>query len=260
MASNKLLAGLVLALMASGPAFAEAKLDWTQRPTGSDFARYYPKNAADRGVPGRAVLDCDVSAVGALEHCRVIEETPAGFEFGEAALHLSSLFHVNPASIPDPDQRRAIVPIVFGMAGKPLPPQGYQAGQNAWMMKIDVKKGSRGARPCPEEGKPGQLCSDHSIAWAKQPSLQETLPALEGVDMEAGRSVMLCEVGAAGTLNGCSTTPEATPAARKAMLALAPLFVAPQKAVDGDDVAGGMIAIPFDWSMITPTARKLKRP
>ena len=261
MTAGKVLTGLMLALVVSGPALAQAKPDWTQSPTGADFERYYPKSAAERSIPGRAILDCDISGAGALEHCRVVEETPVGFEFGEAALKLSGLFRMSPVSIPiDPDHRRSIVPVIFGMAGRPLPAQGYQAGQNAWMMKIDVKKGSRGARPCPEEGKPGQLCSDHPIAWAKQPLLQETLPALEGIDMEAGRSVLLCEVGADGTLNACNTTPEATPTARKAMLALAPLFVAPQKAADGDSVAGGMIVIPFDWSKITPLARNLKRP
>lgn len=262
MMSRKLLVGLMAALATSGRAWAEGKSNWTQAPTGADFQRYYPKIAADREIPGRAILDCDVNAAGGLEHCRVVEETPQGYGFGEAALGLSGLFRMNPGSVDlsDPARRRAVVPIIFGMAGKPLPEQGHVAGQNAWMMKIGVKKGSRGARPCPEEGKPDQVCSDHPIAWAKQPSLQETLPALEGVDMEAGRSVLLCEVDANGALKDCGATPEATPVARKAMLALAPLFVAPAKAADGDAVAGGMIVIPFDWSKITPLARNLKRP
>lgn len=262
MASRKLLVGLMAALAASGSAWAQGKSNWAQTPTGADFQRFYPKTAADREIPGRAILDCDVNAADGLEHCRVVEETPEDYGFGEAALHLSGLFRMKPGSpdLSDPARRRAIVPVTFGMAGKPLPEQGYQAGQNAWMMKIGVKRGARGARSCPEDGKPDQLCTDHAIAWARQPSLMDTLPSLDGVDMDAGRSVLLCEVAADGALRACSTTPEATPAARKAMLALAPLFVAPQKAVDGDDVAGGMIAIPFDWSMITPTARKLKRP
>lgn len=256
------LAGLVLALATSTSALAQAKTDWARHPTGADFARYYPKTAADRSIPGRAILDCDVDAAGALEHCRVVEETPLDHGFGDAALKLSGLFKMKPGTFDpsDPARRRSVVPIIFGMAGQPLPAQGHQAGQNAWMMKIDVKKESRGARPCPEQGKPDQLCADHAIAWARQPSLMDTVPALEGVDMDAGTSVLLCEVAAEGALKDCGATPEATPAARKAMLALAPLFVAPQKAVDGEAVAGGMIAIPFDWSKITPLARKLKRP
>lgn len=250
-----------MALAASGSALVQMKLEWRQRPTGADVLRFYPKAAADKGVAGRVVLDCDVNTAGLLEHCRVADEAPADQGFGDAALQLAGIFRMEPKTVPvEPERRRLVTPIIFGLPDRPLPPQGYQAGQNAWMIKIDVKKGSRGARPCPEEGKPGQFCSGHAITWAKQPSLQETLPALEGVDMEAGRSVLLCEIGADRALSGCSTTPEATPAARKAMLALAPLFIAPEKALDGDATAGGKIAIPFDWSMITPTARKLKRP
>ena len=254
--------GLVLALAMSTSALAQAKTDWAQHPTGVDFQRFYPKTAADRGVPGRAILDCDVSTAGVLEHCRVVEETPEGYGFGDAALNLAGLFKMKPGSVDssNPTRSRSVVPIVFGMAGKPLPELGYQAGQNAWMMKVDVKKGVRGARPCPEQAKPGQLCTDHAIIWAKQPPLMETLPILDGVDMDAGTSVLLCEAGAEGALTNCGATPEATPAARKAMLALAPLFVAPQKAADGDAMAGGMIAIPFDWSKITLLVRKLKRP
>lgn len=262
MASKRFLTGLILALAISGPAWAQGKSDWAQTPTGADFARYYPKAAADQGVAGRAILDCDVSAVGSLERCRVVDETPLGYGFGEAALKLTGLFRMNPGVIDlsDPARRRNIVPITFGFAGSPLPATGYQAGQGAWMMKVDVKKGARGARPCPEEGKPEQLCTDHPIAWAKQPSLQATLPALDGVDMEAGSSVLLCELADDGALKDCLSTPEATPAARKAMLTLASLFVAPQHAQDGVAVAGGQIAIPFDWSKITPLARNLKRP
>ncbi|UAL10596.1 energy transducer TonB [Caulobacter segnis] len=262
MVAKKVLVGLMLALAVSGPAWAQAKSDWAQTPTGADFVRYYPKVAADQGVAGRAILDCDVTAAGSLERCRVVEETPLGYGFGEAALKLTGLFRMNAKSVDpsDPARRRNIVPIIFGFAGSPLPAQGYLVGQGAWMMKAGVKKGARGARPCPEEGKPEQLCTDHAIVWAKQPSLQDTLPALDGVDMDAGTSVLLCEPAADGTLTGCLTTPEATPAARKAMLALASLFVAPRRAQDGDAIAGGQVAIPFDWSKITPLARKLKRP
>lgn len=262
MAPKFFLTGLILSLAVFGSAWAQGKTDWAQTPTGADFVRFYPKRASDQGVSGRAILDCDVSASGFMEQCRVVEETPLGYGFGEAALNLSGRFRMNPKAVDlsDPVHRRGVVPVTFGFAGSPLPAEGYQAGQNAWMMKAGVKKGARGARPCPEEGKPAQLCADHPMAWVKQPTLQDTLPALEGVDMDAGASYLLCEPAPDGTLAGCVTTPEATPVARKAMLALASLFVAPQRAQDGDAIAGGQIVIPFDWSKITPLARKLKRP
>jgi TonB family protein len=257
---KRFLTGLILALVVSGPALAQAKTDWSQIPTGADFARYYPKDAADQNISGRAILDCDVNAAGTLTDCRTVEETPVGYGFGDAALKLSGLFRMKPQDPSGPEPRRAVVPVIFGFAGQPLPPRGYQPGQGAWLMKVDVKKSARGARPCPDEGKPAQFCTDHPIAWAKQPSLLATLPALEGVDMDAGGSVLLCDVAKDGTLTGCLTTPEATPVASKAMLTLASLFVAPKRAQDGEVAAGGQVAIPFDWSKITPLARKLKRP
>jgi hypothetical protein len=88
----------------------------------------------------------------------------------------------------------------------------------------------------------------------------ETLPTLEEVDMESGVSVLLCAVAADGALNDCGATPEATTAARKAMPDLTTQFIAPSRAVDGHLVSEGVIAIPFDWSKITPVVRKLKRP
>lgn len=258
MAARRLLVGLILALAATGSAAGQTKTEWSKVPTGADFARFYPKAAADQSISGRAILDCDVNANGWLTDCRAADETPVGYGFGDAAVKLSSLFRMKPDAVPEP--RRAVVPVIFGFAGQPLPANGYQPGQNAWLMKVDVKKGARGARPCPDDGKPAQLCTDHPIAWAKQPSLLAMLPSLQGVDMEAGVSVLLCDVAEDASLTDCLTTQEATPAAARAMLALAPLFIAPRQAQDGEAVAGGQIAIPFDWSKITPLARKLKRP
>ena len=260
MAAKRLLTGLTLALAMSGSALAQGKTEWSQVQTAADFARFYPKAAADRSISGRAILDCDTTADGTLTGCRTVEETPVGYGFGDAAVKLSGLFRMKPLDAPDRGARRAVVPVIFGFAGQPLPPLGYQPGQGAWLMKVDVKKSAHGARPCPDEGKPAQLCTDHTIAWVRQPTLLATLPALEGVDMEAGGSVLLCDVAADGALTGCLTTPEATPAARNAMLTLASLFIAPKHAQDGAIVAGGQVAIPFDWSKITPLARKLKRP
>jgi|UPI000831E8DA TonB family protein len=254
-------AGLILALTLVGPVSAEVKLDWLQRPTGADVLRFYPKRAAAKGVAGTAILDCDVNLSGALEHCRVAYETPSDEGFGDAALKLSEIFRMNPRTISrEGDRRRLVTPVVFALPERPLPDRRYQAGQGAWLIKIGVKKGAPGARPCPEPDKPDQACSDHSIAWAKAPSLMETLPVLDQVDMDGGTSMLLCAVGPQNALKNCAVTPEATPLARSAMLALASLFVAPPRAADGDSVGEGVIAIPFDWSKITPVVRKLKRP
>ncbi|HEY1752209.1 MAG TPA: energy transducer TonB [Caulobacteraceae bacterium] len=56
----------------------------------------YPKAAFRAGVSGRATLSCLVSAEGRLQDCKVIEQTPPGYDFGDAALKLSRSFRMTP--------------------------------------------------------------------------------------------------------------------------------------------------------------------
>jgi len=53
------------------------------RPPYPDF----PERALSEGVPeGRVVLQCGVAPDGLLPDCRIMEETPVGYDFGAAAL------------------------------------------------------------------------------------------------------------------------------------------------------------------------------
>ncbi|HEY8616384.1 energy transducer TonB [Phenylobacterium sp.] len=70
--------------------------DWQQRPTFEEMMKVYPEPANRAEVGGRAILECGVTAQGALTGCTVIEETPAGFGFGEAALKLTDKFRMRP--------------------------------------------------------------------------------------------------------------------------------------------------------------------
>jgi protein TonB len=70
--------------------------DWLRRPSGDEIARYYPERAARRGIEGRAVLSCTVSAKGALEGCRAKAVTPEGEGFDVAALKMSRHFKMRP--------------------------------------------------------------------------------------------------------------------------------------------------------------------
>jgi TonB family protein len=56
----------------------------------------YPKAAFRAGVSGRATLSCEVSVEGRLQDCKVIDETPPGYDFGDAALKLSRYFRMTP--------------------------------------------------------------------------------------------------------------------------------------------------------------------
>jgi len=58
--------------------------------------RYYPEKAQRAGVEGAATISCIVNASGLLHDCTVVEETPADYGFGEAAIKMSVLFRMRP--------------------------------------------------------------------------------------------------------------------------------------------------------------------
>lgn len=59
---------------------------WRRQPR--DLSRYYPPRARAANVEGQVVLDCAVSAQGALA-CAVAQETPEGWGFGAAAQRIA---------------------------------------------------------------------------------------------------------------------------------------------------------------------------
>jgi protein TonB len=73
-----------------------ANPDWLRRPSGEDVARFYPERALRLEVPGRALLQCMVTAKGTVTGCAVQSEDPMGYGFGAAALNLSKLFQMKP--------------------------------------------------------------------------------------------------------------------------------------------------------------------
>jgi protein TonB len=79
----------------SGPKVI-ANPTWLVRPSAEQLTRYYPAAALEDGLAGRADLDCRVTAQGELTACTVLNETPRGHGFGEAALKLSRIFRMSP--------------------------------------------------------------------------------------------------------------------------------------------------------------------
>jgi Gram-negative bacterial TonB protein C-terminal len=49
---------------------------------------YYPANALRANVRGRTTVQCDAGVDGRLSGCKVLNETPLGYGFGEAALRM----------------------------------------------------------------------------------------------------------------------------------------------------------------------------
>lgn len=96
--------------------------DWVAKPLPDDYSRYYPAYARQLDQPGRAVIDCVITADGKLERCSVRSETPEEYGFGQSALRLSRLFR---AGVVDRRGRSLVgtiitVPIIFQLPA-PLP-------------------------------------------------------------------------------------------------------------------------------------------
>jgi hypothetical protein len=87
------------AMSASAPAPADLPQStienwlWITRPTGADFARYYPERALEVRRPGEIIMICVVAEDGALT-CAVGHENPSGWGFGQAGLRLAQHFRM----------------------------------------------------------------------------------------------------------------------------------------------------------------------
>nr|WP_240454742.1 energy transducer TonB [Caulobacter sp. 17J65-9] len=65
---------------------------------GDAISDAFPETALRAEVSGTVLLNCRVTVDGTATNCAVLEETPAGFGFGEAALQASSRFRFKPAT------------------------------------------------------------------------------------------------------------------------------------------------------------------
>ena len=79
----------VAVILQAGPAPAPAPAEWrpealvlTRRPV----PRFPDLALSNRTPAGRVTLDCVVGAGGTFSGCQVVDETPPGNDFGEAAV------------------------------------------------------------------------------------------------------------------------------------------------------------------------------
>lgn len=89
-------AGLAALLLAPGLAGAQAPalalkpqdVDVVQAPTVESRFDYFPAQARQQRIEGRATVACTILETGALSACRVVSEEPAGQGFGAATVRL----------------------------------------------------------------------------------------------------------------------------------------------------------------------------
>ncbi len=77
------------------------------------MAEYYPSHAARNDISGKATISCEVTSGGLLTACKVVEESPPGEHFGEAALKLAPKFRMIPPDDPNAAPGTVTVPMVF---------------------------------------------------------------------------------------------------------------------------------------------------
>jgi TonB family protein len=69
------------------------------KPTKAQIQAAYPVRAMDDQVQGAAVIVCTVNVAGLLESCRVGQEQPGGYGFGQAAVDLATDFKMAPGKL-----------------------------------------------------------------------------------------------------------------------------------------------------------------
>ena len=161
----------------------EAMLDnpvWATAATFDDLAAAYP--AKGGGVEGYAAAHCrverDGDRAGSLRDCQVIKESPAGHDFGKAALALAVKFRAEPATLAAIPKRE---PLWVDIPMRLQPPAALAERTIAaprWITGVDPKSAPK-------------LFPPEAVAQG----------------LTTGRGVARCTVATDGTLTACA--PEA---------------------------------------------------
>lgn len=91
--------------------------EWVSKPTAAQLGRIYPERAANKEMSGGATLLCGVATDGSMVGCAVIDESPKGWRFGEAALAAARYFKMSPRTVDGQivGGAKVRIPIVFNL-------------------------------------------------------------------------------------------------------------------------------------------------
>jgi TonB family protein len=217
--------------------------EWAQKPTFDDMEHFYPERARQEEIPGRAAIQCQVTAMGLLDGCTVVAESPKNYGFGEAAMGLSEIFRMKPKRIDGQPIGGGIVtvPIIFQ-----VPENKPSLGEGAMVMtRVDPSTpAAADIFPCPDGG----VCRGHDFMWAEEPRGAEAAAIIASAAPVEGVDFALCTIATDGRLTGCAFLGEFPVRARVASLKAFERLRVPYKTADGTPTAGEMIVIVFPWN------------
>lgn len=201
---------------------APASLAWSQAPTYEDVLAAYPSKAKAANVAGRATLGCDMTSDGRLRPCSVLNHSPTGYGFDDAAKSLAKHFRYDLSAQADKDAARRVkvqVPVAFDpriLASQPLP----------------------GGRP----------------AWIATPTSDEIRSAFNTLGFSGTlRAALDCRVEHGGALSDCKIASEEPKGTGAVALQLAPKFKVSTWSAEGLPTVGTPLRVPLRYEAGTST-------
>lgn len=227
----------------SGPVTAEGggQPRWLRRPTGQVLGSVFPRRARHDHLGGHTTIRCRVDVTGRLADCAVVEETPAGYGFGDAGIQLSGHFQITPLTRGGHPVGDVSVEIPIGLC-----PPGWPCGAQPthWEPRfIDPDALPPGSGPV-------VAADGEQPHWLRRPTGQNLAENYPNGAMENhidGRMTVRCRIDLQGRLVDCIVIEEAPSGYGfgNAGIRLARYFQMTPLARDGHPVGDTRIDIPI---------------
>lgn len=199
-----------------------ANVGWIATPTYAEVAAVFPEKAKAKKVGGKATIQCSFMDAGRVGHCRVLNDEPFGYGFGNAALDLAEHFQAPDtfANGKPTKDNLLTIPVVF--------PVGMADGSALYVT---------------------------TPSWLRTPSpgmyAQRFPAAARKAGVTSSKVVVGCTIGEKGELTQCAVNSE-TPSGLgfgEAVLSMTPAFLMRKWTEDGQAMVGRKINMPISYEM-----------
>jgi len=247
-----ILAGVLAASAAEAPASPPpanaAQIDWAHLPSAEAIAAYYPAEAQAAQVGGWAIISCRTDPSGKLHGCKVADEAPVGFHFGDATVAVSSRFEMSVSSaVTNP---RVLLPMIWRLPEGQNPPHPPTPGSPAIVVTINDKPQKNPQTfACPTAQNPSRTCQAHRVEFETSPRIVEIADLIRKA--AGGRSEMECTIGDKGDLKDCVAADDGPHLTVADFYQLSTLFKAPAQTTDHLPTVGKHVVVRFDWTWLS---------